>query len=278
MEANRTRFPVRVMCCLYGVTASGFYAWCRRPESVRSRRDSELRMKIERVFRESRQTYGSPRVHAQLKATGERVGCKRIARVMREHQIVARHGRLYRSNPGHHEFFTSIPNRQLEILADRPDRVWVGDVTYLKVRGQWRYLAVVLDKYSRRILSWAMSKERNVALTLKALNRAVRHRRTAHKVIFHSDRGIEYAGFAYRQRLARLGFTQSMNRPRHMNDNAHMESFFQSMKSDTIPGERFDHEQTLLDAIRSYVPFYNHQRLHSSLGYTAPAHFEAAPC
>ncbi len=111
------------MCDVYGVTAGGFYAWCRRPESVRSRRDAELRKKIEVVFKRSRETYGSPRVHEKLTQGGERVGCKRIARVMRENRIVARHGRLYRANPGHHEFFTNIPNRQLEVLADRPDRV-----------------------------------------------------------------------------------------------------------------------------------------------------------
>lgn len=132
-----------------------------------------------------------------------------------------------------------------------------------------------MDKHSRRILGWVLGPQRTVALTLKALNQAVRLRRTAQKVIFHSDRGVEYAGYAYRTRLAKLGFIQSMNRPRNMNDNAHMESFFQSMKSDVIHGERFDTDPRLLNTLRSYMPFYNHQRLHSSIGYTAPAQFEA---
>ncbi len=144
---------------------------------------------------------------------------------MREHGLKARSARIYRANPGHHAFYATFENKSLKTLATAPDRVWVGDVTYLRVGKQRRYLAVVMDKYSRRIIGWAWGKDRTAQLTLKALNRAVRNRRPRPGLIFHSDRGIEYSAFVYRDRLIKLGITQSMNRPRYMNDNAFMESF-----------------------------------------------------
>lgn len=170
--------------------------------------------------------------------------------------------------------YTSIPNRQLGVIADRADRVWVGDITYLKVGGQWRYLAIVIDKYSRRVVGWSLGRHKDVALTLASLNRAVFHRRPGPGVIFHTDRGIEYAGYAFRDRLTQLGFVQSMNRPGKLTDNAHMESFFHSMKSDVVHGVVFEQEKELQKMMRSYIPFYNQKRLHSSLGYLSPVQYE----
>jgi transposase InsO family protein len=194
---------------------------------------------------------------------------------MREAGLRARATKLYRRLPGLHGFFTSIPNRQLDRLATAPDQVWVGDITYLKVAGTWRYLAVVMDRYSRRILGWSLGTTRDTRLTLAALNRAVFHRRPRPGVIFHSDRGIEYAAHVFRNRLAALGFVQSMNRPREITDNAHMESFFHSMKSDVVHGVRFVDETQLVRAIRSYIPYYNSVRLHSGIGYSSPVAYEA---
>lgn len=173
-----------------------------------------------------------------------------------------------------HAFYASVPNRQLDRLADAPDRVWVGDITYLKVGGAWRYLAVVLDKCSRRMVGWSLGKKQDVRLTLSALNHAVGQHRPGGGLFFHTDRGIEYAGYAFRERLAELGFTQSMNRPGELADNAHVESFFHSMKSDIIHGVHFVDEQTLARAVRRYIPFYTAHRLHSSLDYRSPVAYE----
>ncbi len=162
---------------------------------------------------QSRGTYGSPRIHQALRAAGTRVSRRRVARLMREAGLRARAAKLYRAIPGLHAFFTSIPNCQLDCLATGPDQVWVGDITYLKVGGAWRYLAVVMDRYSRRIVGWSLGRHKDARLTLAALNHAVFNRRPRPGLIFHSDRGIEYAAYAFRGRLATLGFVQSMNRP-----------------------------------------------------------------
>jgi putative transposase len=261
-------------CRVYGVTWAGYYAWQRRKPSTCSRESATLLRAIERVHAASRGVYGSPRMTQALRQMGTRVSENRVARLMRERKLQARSVKLYRANPGNHAFFTSIPNRQLTTLAKAPDQVWVGDITYLKVGSAWRYLAVVMDKCSRRIVGWSLGRNRYANLTLLALSRAVANRRPGPGLIFHTDRGIEYAARAFRNRLAELGFVQSMNRPQRMNDNAHMESFFHSFKSETIHGRTFADDRQVLAALRSYLPFYNHNRLHSSLAYVSPATYE----
>ena len=257
------------------MTRSGYYAWRRRGDSSRRQQDRRLLGTIRELFEQSRGTYGSPRIHRALFAVGVRLSRRRVERLMREAGLRARAAKLYRRIPGLHGFFTSIPNRQLARLATAPDQVWVGDITYLKVAGTWRYLAVVMDRYSRRILGWSLGSARDVRLTLAALNRAVCHRRPRPGVIFHSDRGVEYAAYAFRTRLAALGFVQSMNRPREITDNAHMESFFHSMKSDVVHGVTFATDVDLMSRLRSYIPYYNGLRLHSGIGYSSPRAYEA---
>lgn len=263
------------MCRVYAVTRGGYYAWRNRPLAKSKRENERVLERIRRIHADSDGSYGSPRVHAALLQQGERISENRAARIMRANQIRARIARLYRPNPGHHAFFANIPNRCLQQLADRPDRVWVGDVTYLKVGPVWLYLAVVMDKYSRRILGWAISRWRSTQLVIKALNQAVQARHPVPGTIFHSDRGIEYVSYAYRDRLAQLGLVQSMNRPRRMNDNAFMESFFHSFKADKYHGRHFDRPSDLIQTVKQYMPFYNTQRLHSSIGYLAPSSYEA---
>jgi transposase InsO family protein len=197
-----------------------------------------------------------------------------VARLMREAGLRARAAKLYRRIPGLHGFFASIPNRQLDRLTTAPDQVWVGDITYLKVAGTWRDLAAVMDRYSRRIIGWSLGPTRDVRLTLAALNRAVFNRRPQPGVIFHTDRGIEYAAYAFRDRLAALGFVQSMNRPGEITDNAHMESFFHSMKSDVVHGVTLTRDADLARLLRSYIPYYNGVRLHSGIGYASPVDYE----
>jgi putative transposase len=150
----------------------------------------------------------------------------------------------------------------------------VGDITYLKVGALWRYLAVVMDKCSRRIVGWSFGRNKDVQLTLRALNRAVYNRRPRAGLVFHTDRGIEYAAGAFTQRIAQLGFTQSMNRPGKVTDNAFVESFFHSLKAEAFHGNRFNQDEEVAGVLRSYLPFYNRDRLHSSLNYVSPATYE----
>jgi putative transposase len=266
------------MCRLYGVTRGGYYAWCKRRPSARAQRDTHLLEQIRRIHAAHDRNYGSPRVHGALRNAGERLGGKRVARLMREHHLRGKVADLYRSRAGTKAFFTRVPNRQLAVLADAPNRVWVGDVTYLKVGAVWRYLAVIVDKYSRRVLAWALRKRRDVGLTLRALRLAVQKRRPNSGLIFHSDRGIEYAAGSFAERLRALGIVQSMNRPKRMNDNAHMESFFHTMKSELHKKLDVPTDAKLCNVITTYFHYYNERRGHTSLHHRSPAAFEAVRC
>ena len=262
------------MCRVYGVTRAGYYAWRSRERSERERQNEALADQIREVHLESRGTYGSPRVHQALRRKGHCVGKHRVARLMRAHGIKARVATIRYTSPGLQRYYGSIPNQQLDLELKTPDQVWVGDITYLKVAGIYRYLAVVMDKYSRRVVGWSYGPRKDVKLTLAALNRAVGSRRPGSGVVFHTDRGIEYAAGAFKERIAELGFTQSMNRPGKVTDNAFIESFFHSMKSEIYHGCRFNTDEEIRNALKSYLPFYNSDRLHSSLDYVSPATFE----
>lgn len=263
-----------MMCRLYEVTRAGYYAWRSRGRSEREHENEALVTRIWAVHAESRGTYGSPRVHQVLRRTGHVVGKHRVARLMRAHGIKARVATMRYTNRSLQRYFGSIPNQQLDIRLKRPDQVWVGDITYLKVGGIYRYLAVVMDKYSRRVVGWSYGRRKDVKLTLRALNRAVQARRPGADLVFHTDRGIEYAAGAFKERIAELGFTQSMNRPGKVTDNAFIESFFHTMKADVFHGMHFDDDAAVRSVLKDYLPFYNSARLHSSLDYVSPATFE----
>ena len=262
------------MCRLYGVTRAGYYAWRKRPVAERKQVDQKLLQRIREIHQASRGIYGSPRVHMKMKKAGEHIGRKRVERLMRENGIRARASRIYRSKPYQHEFLANIRNETLEKDLDGADQIWVGDITYLKVAGEWRYLATVMDRYSRRLLGWSLGKNRKTELTIRALNHAVRNRGKSHGIVFHSDRGTEYASEAYRQHLVKLGMIQSMNRPGKMTDNIFMESFYHSMKSDVIHGVEFRTDEELRAVIRGYMQFYNQSRIHTSLEGYSPVQYE----
>jgi putative transposase len=266
------------MCRLYGVSVSGYYAWRGRPLSERARRDASLLEKIQHEHAVSRETYGSPRVHAALKREGERVGRRRVERIMRQHGIRGRCAGLYRWMPGMDRFFRreSDCNRLANRSITAPDQAWVGDVTYLKVKR-----AMALSGHGGGSLltssaGWSLGAQRTSQLTRRALRAALTKRSPKPGAIFHSDRGVEYLGYDVQRALNRAGLERSVNRPRRMNDNAHMESLFKTLKSDMYHGLQYDSDHALRQAIVSYIEFYNGTRLHSALGYRTPIEFEHA--
>jgi len=261
------------LCALYGVTRAGYYAWRARAESAHSERDRVLVKAIRRIFEASEGTYGSPRVQRELRAEGWEVSRRRVERLMRAAGLRGRVVRVYRSNPRLHRLYAQHPNRLWECRAKRPDAIWVGDVTYLGVAQHWCYLAVVLDQFSRRVVGWSLRRVRGSQLTRAAFDYAFRRRRPG-RLIFHSDRGIEYAAPSFRDRLKALGVRQSMTRGGTPGDNAHAESFFHSLKADVVHGAEFASDESLRSCVRRYVRYYNHHRLHSSLGYRSPVEYE----
>jgi transposase InsO family protein len=259
---------------MLGVSRQGYYAWQGRGLSERAKEDQRLSKQISRIFESSHGTYGSPRVQRELEARGTRISRRRVERLMRAARLRARVVRVYRSNPRLHNFYEQHPNRLWKLRASRRNQIWVGDVTYLPLRGQWRYLAVILDQYTRRVLSWSLARRRGTKLTRATFDLAIRHRPLRQRLIFHSDRGSEYAGQAFGERLRSLGVWQSMTRGGSPSDNAHMESFFHSLKADVIHGSHFRNDTELRSCINGYVQYYNHRRRHSSLGYRSPVEYE----
>ena len=263
------------LCRRYGVTRAGFYSWRRRGESRHAEQDHVLLGAITRAFTLHKERYGSPRIYRELRAAGWTVSRRRIARLMRTAGLRAKAVRGYRSKAQLRRQYAQHPNRLWTTTAERPNQVWVGDITYLRVGAAWRYLAVVMDQYSRRVLAWTLTRRRTAAVTCSVLTRAAQARGVGrtHGVIFHSDRGSEYMGAPFCTHLARLGVVQSAS-VRGPGDNAHMESFFHSLKAELTRGVAFANDRQLRTALQQYLHYYNTTRLHSSLAYRSPLAFE----
>jgi len=263
---------VSALCRRYEVTRAGFYAWRRRGVSAHAEQDRALLAEISRVFVHHQERYGSPRIHRALRTAGWRVSRRRVARLMRAAGFRAKAVRGYRAKVRIHHRYAQHPNRLWQLAVERPNQVWLGDITFLRVAHHWRYLTVVMDQYSRRVLAWSLTRRRTARVTCAVLSRAARQR-PAHGVIFHSDRGSEYMGRPFCAHVARLGLLQSAS-ARGPSDNSHMESFFHSLKAELTRGVVFVNERVLRSALQRYMRYYNTSRLHSSLNYRSPLAFE----
>jgi putative transposase len=240
------------------------------------REDIELSEKIRSIHALSRHTYGSPRVHRSLKQAGVNVGEKRVARLMRENGLKGRVVTVIRRAPRLRQFQQDGENLRLGApVPTECNEQWVADLTYIKVGEQYQHLITIMDVYSRRILGWSLCGNRTVDDVLPLLRRVINKRRPFPGLIFHTDRGIEFMAYAIQAELAKHGLRRSYNRLGHCTDNAHMESFYHSLKGELIRGRTFDSEKALRLALSSYIDgFYNRTRLHSGIGYASPINYE----
>lgn len=265
------------MCRVLKVSRSGYYAWRERPPSERSRADAALAEKIGRVHRDSKGTYGAPRVHAELAFGGARCGRKRVARLMRESGLFGcRRGRKARTTTGGRRIGRAAPDLvERDFVPGAPDRLWVADITYVPTWSGWLYLAFVLDAYSRKVVGWSMAKHLRAELVLDALNMALWNRRPAPGLVHHSDRGSQYASVEFGGRLEKAGLLPSMGSVGDAYDNAMAESFVATLKTELLHRRPWPTQESARVAIFEYVEgFYNPRRRHSALGYLSPAEYE----
>jgi putative transposase len=279
IDAERVNYPVAMLCRMLGVSKSGYYAWRSRPPSKRSREDYALTEKIREVHHRSRETYGSPRVHAELRALGMRCGRRRVARLMRVAGLRgcmrSRKRRTTRRDP------RAAPAPDLlgrDFVATQPNRVWLADITYLPTQEGFLYLAFILDVYSRRIVGWSMASHMRTELVVDALQMAVWRRKPSAGLVHHSDRGVQYTAISFGRRLEEVGIVPSMGRSGTALDNAMAESFVATLKTELlVHRRRFPDREVARSATFEYLEgFYNRRRLHSALSYRSPADYEEA--
>jgi putative transposase len=278
IEDHRDVWPVRVMCDALSVSPSGFYAWRSRPESPGKVANRELLVDIQRVHAQHRERYGAPRIHAELRAEGHAVSRKRVARLMRQHGIRARAPRRYRVCTTDSKHSLPVAENLLDqnFVADRPDHVWLADITYIPTAEGWLYLAVVLDLFTRKVVGWAMRDHLRAELTIAALTMAIQRRRPAAGLIHHSDRGSQYAAGDYRDILQAAAIVQSMSRKGNCWDNAPMESFFGTLKTELVHQRQYPDRDAARRDLFAYIEgYYNRQRRHSAIGYITPEQAEA---
>lgn len=276
IEAEKAFYPVLVLCRVMQVGRSGFYAWLRRAPSARTQADAVLQSKIDRAFRGSRGTYGSPRIRAQLNAEGVKVSKRRVARLMRRRGLCGlRKARFTRTTDSRHKLPIAPNLLARNFTATAPNAVWVTDVTFIWTLQGWLYLAALLDLYSRRVVGWAMSAHNDQALVLQALNMALCRRQPPDGLIHHSDRGSVYCGAAYLAMLKAHGLKPSMSRKGDCWDNAVAESFFGTLKQELLFRRQLEPRRTAQTAIFEFLEaYYNRKRRHSTLGFLSPVDFE----
>ena len=273
---HREAFPVSPMCRVLEVGRSGFYAWLNRYESPISRENRWLATEIKTIHKESRQTYGSPRVHADLKDKGYTIGKHRVARLMREHGIVSRHRKKFRATTdSKHDHPVAENKLERQFNVSEPGQCWVSDITYIPTQEGWLYLAVTLDLFHRRVIGWAMDRWINRWLVMRALNMAIQNSNLKPGLIHHSDRGVQYACQDFQALLNIHGIECSMSRKGDCWDNAVAESFFHTLKVELVHDRNYKTRLSARKDIFEYIEvFYNRQRRHSYLDYLSPVEFE----
>ncbi len=276
IEAHRAEFTVVLMCRVLSVSRAGFYAWLKRPVSERGRRRALVGEAVEQTYVQYKKRYGAPRIGVELNEQG--IGCSvnHVAELLHERGLRARNGKGFRYQP-RVEAMTQVKDNLLgrDFAAQAPNRKWVSDITYIKVGRRWLYLAAVLDLYSRKIVGWALETHMRETLVLDALTMALSQRETARELLVHSDRGVQYRGNDYQQRLTDDGCRPSMSRKANCWDNAVMESFFSRLKVELIYAQNYQSIDEARAGIFEYIEiFYNRQRRHSALGYVSPHDYE----
>jgi len=277
IHQHRNVWPVRVMCEVLSMSASGYYAWRARPESGRRTANRDLLADIRRIHDESSGCYGSPRIHAVLRRRGRCIGRARIERLMRNAGLrgLAALPRRTRTTDSRHGY-PIAPNRLgRNFIASAPNQIWLADLTYIPTGEGWLYLAAILDMHTRKIVGWSMRETLHTEIALEALDMAIERQQPAPGLIHHSDRGIQYAAEAYRAMLAQSGITPSMSRKGDCLDNAPMESFFHTLKTERVHHRIYSTRAEARRDLFGYIEgFYNSRRIHSALGYISPAEME----
>jgi transposase InsO family protein len=277
IDGHRGEWPVRVMCRVLEVSPSGYYAWRGRPDSVRAVANEKLLAEIRRLHDRHRGRYGSPRIHAALRAEGGTASRGRVERLMRRHGIRAAAARRFRpATTDSRHSLPVAPNRLGQrFTAPAPNRVWLADITYVPTAEGWLYVAAVLDLATRKVVGWAMREHMRTELASAALMMAAQRQRPRAGLIHHSDRGSQYAAVAYRDRLNELGAVLSMSRTGCCYDNAPMESFFHTLKVELVHQRCFATREEARRELFAYIEgYYNRQRIHSALGYLTPEQAE----
>jgi putative transposase len=276
IDRYRSLYRVEKMCRVLHISRSSYYTWKNRGTSMRDRENDRLVFEIKLMYEKSRRLYGSPRITAELRAKGIRCGENRIARLMRANGIVAKTKRRFKATTDSRHTFPVAENiLNQNFTADRPNKAWVSDITYIWTKEGWLYLAAILDIFNRKIVGWAMGSRITGDLVTKALIMAVRRQKPTSGVIFHSDRGSQYASHDFRKLLEKYECIQSMSGTGNCYDNAMMETFFHTLKTELVYFERYEKRQDAHLSIFEYIEiFYNRIRRHSSLGYVSPVDFE----
>jgi putative transposase len=276
IEAEKAAHSVPTLCRMLGVSRSGYYAWRSRPPSERARFDAVLSEKIETIHRNSRATYGAPRVHAELRALGIRCGRKRVARLMRRAKLRGcLRGRRIKTTyrAALQQAAPDLVGRNF--VSEEPDRLWVADITYVRSKEGFVYLAFILDVCSRRVVGWSMATHLRTEVVVDALQMAIARRKPAPGLVHHSDRGVQYTSLSFSKRLEDEGLLPSMGRVGSAYDNALAESFVATLKTELLYRNTWPTRQAARTAIFEYIEgFYNTRRRHSALSYLSPAEFE----
>ena len=276
MKDNSVRYSIQKMALTLKVSPSSYYAWLNRKPGQHELRDAELLLEIKQIFEEKRKLYGSPRIYKVLRRTNNICSRKRVARLMRENGLVARQKRKFRvTTDSSHDFPVSPNLLKRNFSVNSPNRIWVSDISYIWTDEGWLYLCIILDLFSRLAVGWAIDSHIKSELAIKALDMAVTHREPDEGLVFHSDRGVQYASKDFREKLKSYKMIQSMSRKGNCWDNACAESFFSTLKIEEVFQKKYKTREDARRSVFEYIAvYYNRERSHSFLDYRSPVEYE----